>query len=331
MNSNYILSWHESVKNTAGSKAKDDVTEILGNDGFKVIDTPCGKIAKLLYVYLVLPFIFMMIRKGNIVIQYPTGTPRILKHITFMVRNISGANLIFVIHDIYSLRRFGDDFHDSENELALLNKADGIVSHNSHMTTWLKNSGITSRITDLEIFDYLTPNSIQPLRDYTGSLCLAGNLKKAYFLDNFNARSPLYIFGPGSNDSYNNNIKYMGVYSPEELPEHLTYNFGLIWEGSNTDTCNGAYGEYTKYNNPHKVSLYLSTGLPVIIWKQAALADFVTKNNVGIAIDSLNNIDDILSNVDDEQYRQMKENTDRIAQKMRSGYYIKKAVHSLID
>ena len=69
MNSNYILSWHESVKNTAGSKAKDDVTEILRNDGFKVIDTPCGKIAKLLYVYLVLPFIFMMIRKGNIVIQ----------------------------------------------------------------------------------------------------------------------------------------------------------------------------------------------------------------------------------------------------------------------
>ena len=50
MGSNYVLSWHESVKNTAGSKAKDDVTEFLKEDGFNVIDTPYGKIQKILYV-----------------------------------------------------------------------------------------------------------------------------------------------------------------------------------------------------------------------------------------------------------------------------------------
>ena len=49
MGSNYVLSWHESVKNTAGSKAKDDVTEFLKEDGFNVIDTPYGKIQKIGY------------------------------------------------------------------------------------------------------------------------------------------------------------------------------------------------------------------------------------------------------------------------------------------
>lgn len=331
MNSNYILSWHESVKNTAGSKAKDDVTSFLKDDGFKVIDTPCGKIQKLLYVLFVLPFIFVRIRKGNIVVQYPTGTPAILKTITFWVKKLSGAKLIFVIHDIYSLRFLGDDPEKSKDELSLLNKADAIISHNEKMTTWLKKNGISTKIVNLGIFDYLNTNPVQPIQKYVGSLCLAGNLKKAYFLDEFKPKTPLYIFGPNQKESYNENINYMGVYSPEELANHLSYNFGLVWEGNSTETCNGVLGEYTKYNNPHKVSLYLSTGIPVIIWKQAALADFVISNNVGIAVESLNDIESVLNDVTEEQYCEMKSNTDRIAEKMRSGYYIKKAIHKLID
>ena len=295
-----------------------------------MIDTPYGKIQKILYVFFVLPFIFLKIRKGNIVIQYPTGTPAILKTITFWVKKLSGAKLIFVIHDIYSLRFLGDDPTKSKEELELLNKADYIVSHNEHMTAWLKNNGVSAKIVNLEIFDYLNNNPVQPEHDYTGSICLAGNLKKSYFLDQFNPKNPLYIFGPNPKDSYNDNINYMGVYPPEELANHLTYNFGLVWEGNSTNTCNGVLGEYTKYNNPHKVSLYLSTGLPVIIWKQAALADFVTKNNVGIAIESLDEIDDAIKNVSKQQYAQMKSNTDIIAKKMRSGYYIKNAVEKLI-
>ncbi len=332
MGSNYVLSWHESVKNTAGSKAKDDVTEFLKEDGFNVIDTPYGKIQKILYVFFVLPFIFLKIRKGNIVIQYPTGKPKILKAVIFGAKKLSGAKLIFVIHDIYSLRFLGDDPTKSKEELELLNKADYIVSHNEHMTAWLKNNGVSAKIVNLEIFDYLNnTNPVQPEQDYMGLICLAGNLKKSYFLDQFKPKNPLYIFGPNPKASYNDNINYMGVYPPEELANHLTYNFGLVWEGNSTNTCNGVLGEYTKYNNPHKVSLYLSTGLPVIIWKQAALADFVTKNNVGIAIESLDEIDDAIKNVSKQQYAQMKSNTDIIAKKMRSGFYIKSAIHKLID
>ncbi|NRO11242.1 Beta-1,6-galactofuranosyltransferase WbbI [Lactobacillus helveticus] len=46
-------------------------------------------------------------------------------------------------------------------------------------------------------------------------------------------------------------------------------------------------GNYLRYNDPHKLSLYLASGIPVIIWKKAAEAKFVEENKVGITVDSL--------------------------------------------
>ena len=57
-----------------------------------------------------------------------------------------------------------------------------------------------------------------------------------------------------------------------------------------------------RYNNPHKTSLYLSSGIPVITWSQAAIADFIKQHNVGIVIDDLNRIDEVLANVTKDQY-----------------------------
>ena len=91
-----------SYINTEYIESCDKITEFLKEDGFNVIDTPYGKIQKILYVFFVLPFIFLKIRKGNIVIQYPTGKPKILKAVIFGAKKLSGAKLIFVIHDIYS-------------------------------------------------------------------------------------------------------------------------------------------------------------------------------------------------------------------------------------
>ena len=89
------------------------------------------------------------------------------------------------------------------------------------------------------------------------------------------------------------------------------------------------HGNYMRYNNPHKASLYLSTGQPVIIWKKAALAEFVIKNKVGIAVDSLENLDEILDKITAEQYQLMKNNTIKLASSLRSGQFIKQAVKNI--
>ena len=103
----------------------------------------------------------------------------------------------------------------------------------------------------------------------------------------------------------------------------------MIWDGDSSKECSGVYGEYLKYNNPHKTSLYLSSGMPIIIWREAALAEFVDKNKLGIVVDNLSQIKPILDKMTKEEYQEIKSNTIKIAHKLRSGFYIKKAITEL--
>ena len=199
------------------------------------------------------------------------------------------------------------------------------------MNKWLKENGVKVPLVDLGIFDYDNPQPLQEYQGYDKTICYAGNLIDAKFLDEYHQKSKLTVFGPNPAEKYNDNIEYKGQYTPEELPKHLTQNFGLVWHGTSADTCNGTFGKYLRYNNPHKTSLYLSSGLPVIIWDQAALADFVKENGVGITISSLNEVDEKLNSISEEEYRQMHDNVRKIAKKMRSGYYATTAVDKLIN
>ena len=85
------------------------------------------------------------------------------------------------------------------------------------------------------------------------------------------------------------------------------------------------------YNNPHKVSLYLRCNSPVIVWSGAGRAEFINKEKVGITIDSLTTLDDRLKEVDDKEYRLLTDNARKINAKLKSGYYLDKALSQAID
>ena len=140
---------------------------------------------------------------------------------------------------------------------------------------------------------------------------------------------PLALYGPNKAATYPKNITHYGSFPPDELPAKLTQNFGLVWDGTSIERCDGSFGNYLKYNDPHKTSLYLSSGLPVIIWKEAALADFIVKNQVGLAVDNLAQLDEILNELTPEEYYQMCQNVAKVAHKMRTGAYLKEAVTKL--
>ena len=102
--------------------------------------------------------------------------------------------------------------------------------------------------------------------------------------------------------------------------------FGLVWDGESIKTCAGNYGEYLRYNCPYKCAMYLAAQIPVIIWSQAAMADFVKREKIGILIDSLDEIDHKLSNLTKEQYRELLENVSRIQEEIINGENIRKSV-----
>ena len=124
---------------------------------------------------------------------------------------------------------------------------------------------------------------------------------------------------------------YKGSYPPEELPKYLNRGFGLIWDGETVDTCSGDYGNYLRYNNPHKLSLYIASGIPVFIWNEAAEAPFVENNKLGFAISSLKDIDVIFEKLDEKEYMVLADNVDEFSLKLIDGINTKNAIGEALN
>ena len=137
------------------------------------------------------------------------------------------------------------------------------------------------------------------------------------------------IYGANPAKNYKTGVDYKGQFSPDDLLKYLDQDFGLVWDGDSVETCNGRYGNYLRYNDPHKASLYLSMGIPVIIWKEAALAKFISQNNLGITIDSLNDLDTNLKQITENDYKTIKSNALQISEKLRNGTNIQNAVEKM--
>lgn len=332
---NYLLSVYDKTEYNAGPKAKRDISKILSEKlNFKNIEfyfslnnTISSKINKIKYLNWDIPRKLKNKKIDNIFIQYPIYSTVVTEKILSLLD--SHVKVYYIIHDLESLRLFKNDANYLVEEINRLNEADGLVSHNSTMTKWLRENGVKTKISNLEIFDYLTENVAPKSSSYEKTLCYAGNLQKSDFL--INKFYPIDVYGPNPKKKYPNTVSYKGVFTPEELPKHLKENFGLIWDGNRIDECNGVYGEYMKYNNPHKVSLYLSSGLPVIIWEKAALAGFVSKHQAGIVVESLAQLQDRLGSLTEEEYLNLRHNAQLVSEKLKKGHYVVEAVSNLIN
>ena len=261
-------------------------------------------------------------------IQYPAYSAVVMDHALKIIRKKSSAKIVLLVHDIESLRLSADHPEFLTAEIHRFNSVDGLIVHNQAMADWLSDQGVTVPMSQLQLFDYINPQRL--ITDATSSnICFAGNLRKAQFLNDVPFKQlQVDVFGDGLTLTNSQLIDH-GSKSPDELPKFLTDRFGLIWDGDSADTCSGEYGEYLKYNSPHKASLYLSSGLPVIVWSQSALAPVVESLGVGFAVDSLAEVEPMLNKLSAVDDRRMKAAALLVALKLRSGQMIESAVNSI--
>ena len=243
-----------------------------------------------------------------------------------------------LIHDIESLRnRSIKSFQDVKYAIlhflqnkTVLERVDGIIAHNDKMKAVLVQLGIPEeKIISLEIFDYLIPDYEVKKTYEKRTVLLAGNfdIKKTKYARQLPDNPEFSIYGINfEEENLPKNVHYKGAFSPEELPYYLEGGFGLVWDGDSPYTCSGMFGEYLKMNNPHKASLYLASGFPIIVWRQSALSDFVTKNNCGILVDSLFEIAERLDSISNDEYEVLIRNSKKIGDNIRNGYYLKIAL-----
>jgi len=336
MNKNkFFITKNYKAQFTAAGKAKIDCERTLERIGFKNIGLPRTTlpnsiIGAILTFFSTIIGLIRLKRKSTICIQYP-----IKKYYNLIVKVaiIKECKVITVIHDLRSHR---NKRLSTITEIKSFNRNHVIISHNEFMSKWLIENKLKSKILNLNIFDYLSVNSDKAEKKLNKfELVFAGALGigKNGFIYDLDAIHPknyainLYGVGFDKNELQKNSIiNYKGFFRADEVVNELQGSFGLVWDGQSIEECSGNFGEYLKINNPHKTSLYLRAGLPIIIWDKAALAKFITDNKVGIAISSLKDLDKILKNIDREQYQEMINNSKIISKKIGSGYYLESAI-----
>ena len=340
---------HDNNVKNAGNKARNDVEEIVKREGYQALVLSVDNWYEMstlkaqLHKSKAFGQALDQLKQGDeLLIQFP-----MLHHSFFTTHHVrkaqkKGVKVHFIIHDLEALRYVNVENFPLKHKIrvqvqesGLLGAADGIIAHNPIMKSVLVDKGIAeNKIVSLGIFDYLIPN-FQEKTGLTKNLpiIVAGNLaqEKAGYLYQLPARPAYNLYGVGFDENRAlANETYFGSFLPDELPVALEGGFGLVWDGDSAETCSGVFGEYLRYNNSHKASLYLAAGFPLVVWKQSALSHFVLENSCGIAVESLHDLSQAIAQLDDKDYQDLLVNAKRIGQKIRNGSYLTNALNKVV-
>lgn len=327
-----VLTLITSRKYDAGPKAPKDIETILVKeyDAKKEVvhvkkDTFFENIC---FIINIIKTIVKNIKyKDVLVIQYPfTNKSNVL------LKFLPKRKTIVIIHDITYLRLQNNK--KIKKEIKALSQYNYIVVHNSKMKKFLEQEGISEdKMYELKLFDYLCEESNKIERNNNNkTIIYAGNLieKKSPFLYQIKEEKinfQLNLYGVGIENDINNKINYKGKYLPDVLPNYLEGSLGLVWDGKIDESDeNENFKNYTKYNNPHKFSCYIAAGIPTIVWRKSAIADFVKKENIGYVI---SNIYDI-NNIDLEDYEEKRRNVNKIRKDVLKGQYTVRVINKIL-
>ena len=83
-------------------------------------------------------------------------------------------------------------------------------------------------------------------------------------------------------------------------------------------------------NQPYKLGTNLAAGIPVIVRKGCANEDFVVKNGLGFAVDTLEEADRIVQSISEEEYQKLYSNVGNIQKLILDGAYTRKTLQEAI-
>lgn len=333
----------------AGSKAKNDVARILSQQSFielhirqsKEINGFLSKLVNQLSYFFTWSNIFFVLENHSYLIrQHPVENRQFGRSLFLqLAKRFKKIKIIALVHDVNLIRYDPDLIHPRilKEFRTMLALSDVIIIHNEKMREWFIDYGVPSeKLHSLKIFDYLLGYESKDEVTFSKNVHIAGNLSKdkspyVHLLDSLNDVSFKLLGVNYESDQKLDNVEYLGSFDPDDVPNHLKNGFGLVWDGDSIDTCSGLTGNYLRYNNPHKLSLYLASGIPVIVWKESAEADYVLQNGVGIVVDSLYELSPILESLTEEDYYRLLVNVRRISEKIQTGQYLTEVVEEILD
>lgn len=311
----------DEIVGSAATKPSSDVAFIAQKCGYmeKYVIVPRVK-NKLLDVivrlYCLIGVIRSCERDSVILLQYPCFNEKVFQYAKLFLK---GRKLITVVHDMNSIREAGIL---SKAEIASLSVFSEIIVHSPEMEQYLSPYFCDAvKFHILGFFPYLS-SSICEKPSLSNEVCFAGNIDKSVFLPKYfpmirNIR--LKLFGRMEHPlELPDNVKYCGMFKPDDIVA-LKGSWGLVWDGETIDSCSGTWGKYLRIIAPHKFSLYIAAGIPVIVWSESAMARIVIENGIGLTVSSLDELEEKLNDVSSEEYARFVSNLHILSYEVRTG------------
>lgn len=307
-------------------KQIDTVSIKLSNNRFlKKIESWWNLAYSLLQFFLK----YRNVKNSVVFIQYPFINMRD-SLIFFILKKLKkqGNKFITLVHD---LEFFRNDINEGLDRF-ILEYSDVSIVHSPNMLNIIDKRFKVNDSICLEFFDYVSNLDLPANKNLKNiQLIYAGNLMKSEFLKeinkvSFNNHFKLNLYGTYCDYIKENDfVKYKGRFDAEQFSD-IEGNWGLVWDGTSVDTCEGKLGNYLRYNSPFKMSLYLAAKKPVVVWRESAMAEYVEKYNIGICVNSLNEIRTQIEKLSDKELAQIQQNVNIISKEVRSGNKLKLAI-----
>ena len=335
----YYISEHSNQELIHGGVGPVDIEAILERNNAIPIRFPYhfdfsvkAKIARFGYLLKTA----LLIRRGSLIVfQHPLYA-RMNKLLLMFLRLRRSIQVICLVADIDGLKNGNNEL--LQKEMRFFKTYKHFILHNPNMEAWFRAFHPSAICTFLTCFDFLTNNTHHP-RSKSNTIIFAGNLQKSKFLEKLhiwlekNHSLYIHLYGPYITDVMliSDNVSYKGLHRPYSLPDLMEGSFGLIWDGEELEEPAGSLGIYMHYISHHKLSLYIVSNLPVIVHENAGSAQLIKKFNIGFTVNSLFEIEDKISNLSEEEYDRMVQNTYGLAKEITAGNRLQKALAELLN
>jgi hypothetical protein len=342
--SHHVLLLDAKLKRlNAGPKARLDTAFFLKQLGFRILTVPTSRSRywQRLLAWAVTTLNWVRLKSGDIVwCQFPVD--KTTQAVLDKARR-KGLKTVAFVHDIEGLKPAAPDWELVAKEAEKLKVFTQVLGLNEVIGEILQSRGV-SVAANLHLWDYVCATepadpSLLTLAPLNKRVVFAGSLApdKSPFIYQLAVFTHLSfeLYGQGWDSARMQankavtNVRYQGSFAPESPPFVADGAIGLVWDGAEINICGGNFGAYLAFNTPHKASMYLSRGLPVAVWKDAAIAPLIERYQAGMLIASLQELETRLVEMTYEEYATLAANAAHLGRLVRSGHFVHTAVSKM--
>lgn len=323
----------------AGNKFPRDIISIFEKNHYTPVYIREGYVKKRPWEFLNDVYQLIRLPRNSIVFYIDRVHPNLSRNLVYSILRRKNIKSFSILEDIDPLRDKKMSTNDRKLGLESLNSNKEIISQNKKMTRFLVNQGVRVTTVELSALDFLVSNYKEKKHKKSADTIIVygGNLssEQAGFLNHLpisksNNKIKYRVYGMGEmSKQLSSNAIYCGGFSAEESIDKLKGDWGLVWNNDGSKSNKSGQNSYYEYVCPHKLSMYAICGMPIIVGKKSAMADFVINNKCGIVINNLEEIEKKINAISQQEYLEYQKNISKIASKMALGFYTQNAIRKI--